>query len=148
MTFDSPGDNLFQKMMLAIDHQRMYAIREAHPESMWNKFFNVAEFATNGARHAERMSEHIPAGSRCLDLGTAFGYVALGLTVMGHHVVCVDQGFDLIREVAAAVPAGEWQFLRLTPDYKPDGPFNLIYAHGLIPMRNDDDWRAGPGLWT
>jgi hypothetical protein len=141
-------DDLFQRMMRRIDHQEMYAIHQRYPRAMWDKFFDVAEYTSRGAGHAVRLSEHIPENSRCLDLGTAFGYVSLGLTELGHEAICVDQGFDILREVAGAIPAGTWEFARITPDYKPEGKFNLIFAHGLIPLRNSPDWREGPGLWT
>lgn len=138
-------DELAKLCMSKID---MVALRQTHQcfrNTTWEKFFHVPEFVAAAANHAVRLDAELMAGSRVLDLGCGFGYVAFALEMLGHKCCAWDAPAQVLKNVANAIPVSGRVFRQIEPgkSLRPElfGNFDLIILHGVFPM-------AGPaGYW-
>jgi len=126
-----------------IDVIGLSRVHGVYPKSVWNKFFDFENFLPIACNHALRFDEELQPGSRAIDVGCGFGYVALALEVLGHTCVAWDTPSPVLRNVAHMIPVRERNFKVITREM--DSPelladYDLILLHGVWPMRDAGGW--------
>jgi hypothetical protein len=140
-------EDLVHQMYLRIDRHRLNEIQAAHLHSAWDKFFDVEAYCHYAAGHALRFAEFLPRGASCLDVGCGFGYVALALECLGHPCTAWDTPHQLLVDVGRALPVSQRCYEHIQregpwPHLAP--PYQLIFLHGLWPMRDAAGWWDWP----
>jgi SAM-dependent methyltransferase len=135
---------LADAILKKIDLVGLKRVEGVYPNSTWTKFFNAGEYAYAGAMHAARLDADLPRGARCLDIGCGFGYVALGLEILGHTCIAWDTPSPILRNVAHMIPVSGRVFRTIEPGVSLRselyGYFDLIFLHGVFPMRGPKGW--------
>lgn len=144
-------NDLIAEMRARIDGRQLAAAREKCPNSTWDKFFRLDDFLPVAAGHALRLSEGLEPNARVLDVGAGFGFVSLGLEILGFRCTAWDAPAPILETVAAAVPVSNWVFEKI--ERQKIGPmaaltkmqeFGLIFLHGVVPMRDAAGWWEWP----
>lgn len=139
-------EQLATAILKKIDLVGLKHVAQVYPQNTWQKFYNAQEFAPRAAEHALRLDAELQPGSRCLDLGCGFGYVALALEILGHNCAAWDAPSPVLRNVAHMIPVKLRIFRQIKrgEDLAPEltGPYDLIFLHGVWPMRDSADWYA------
>jgi cyclopropane fatty-acyl-phospholipid synthase-like methyltransferase len=138
-------DELVAECLARIDLVGLRRVNEVYPNSTWSKFFNAGEFLNAAAEHALRFDEEMHPGSRAIDVGCGFGYVALALNALGHSCVAWDNNVQILKNVANMIPIRERIFKEITRAGLQEGAelagnYDLIFLHGVIPMRDAGGW--------
>lgn len=138
-------DELVRECLARIDLVGLKRVCEVFPNTTWTKFFDAGAFLPAAAEHAQRFDDEMHAGSRCIDIGCGFGYVALALNVLGHSCIAWDNNVQVLKNVANMIPIRERIFKEITRAGLQEGTelagqYDLIFLHGVIPMRDAGGW--------
>jgi hypothetical protein len=138
-------DELVAECLARIDLVGLKRVRAVYPKCTWDKFFDAGEFMVPAAEHALRFDEEMHAGSRCIDIGCGFGYVALALNVLGHECLAWDNNVPVLKQVANMIPIRGRIFKEITraglrEGCELRGGYDLIFLHGVVPMRDAGGW--------
>lgn len=137
---------LASECLARIDHYGLQECRAKFPQTTWEKFFNAPEFVAAAAAHALRFHEQIPPASTCLDLGCGFGYTALCLEILGHKCTAWDAPADILQSVRRYIPVENWILDKIERGKSLNlfGGYELIFLHGVFPMRDAAGWWDWP----